>query len=537
VPVFSVAGARAGLEGASGLFYQAVRIIKEMRQATGNLCPRYACMENVVGIYSSRSNGKSDFREVLNELLKIKDEAVNVPEPKNGKFLNAGAVLGDGYSVAWRTLCSSQFGVAQRRRRMFLVVDFAGERAAEILSEQEGEGRNFTPSYSAGKISAGSPPLGFGGVTCFEPGSLKRLGKAAWSEQARTIRSDCGDNAQAVAYPLDLRNAVRVGGNQGTGVGGENAPSYAITAEYQHGVAYANHSNDSRYTECKDGVFPAITKRFGDGGNNTHFVLDERKQAAPVTEDYVGALTASDYKGAAVYFEPMTMKVRCGCEGGGKGALIQSDKSGTLSTLNEQTLFQPTYAIQGNLLGRSEGNGPAGIGYREDTAYTINTVDKGGAVAYQETVGALCSSDFRGLNNQGIGDNKAIVETFGNNGHGKWSGEPATLKAQGGDYLGGENMVVENHYAVRRLTPLECLRLQGFPDFWLDNLDIQNPTEEEIDFWRKAWAELGKKKTDNQIKKFLAAPYSDSNAYKAVGNSLAVPCAIWVLRGIVDNER
>jgi len=156
---------------------------------------------------------------------------------------------------------------------------------------------------------------------------------------------------------------------------------------------------------------------------------------------------------------------------------------------------------------------------------------------YQETVGALCASDWRGIRNQDVGDDKAVVETFGNNGHGKWNSEPATLKAQGGDYPGGENMVVENHYAVRRLTPLECLRLQGFPDFWFDNIDIQNPTDEQIEFWRRAWAELGKKKSDNQLKKWLADPYSDSNAYKAIGNSLAVPCAVWVLRGIVDNER
>jgi len=546
---FSVAGARSGLDGASGLFYEAVRIIREMRRAAGK--PRYAIMENVPGIYSSKSSGKSDFREVLNELLKVKDPSIDVPLPVGGKFLTAGAVLGDNFSLAWRTLCASKFGVAQRRRRMFLVVDFDGERASEILSEQEGERRDFTPSYGKGKGSAGSAEVGVGGVTCFEPGALKRIDKKAWSEKSQCLRADMGDNQTAVVYntfPLDLRNAVRSGGNQGTGIGGANEPSYAITAEYQHGVAYANHSNDSRYTECKDGVFPAITKRFGDGGNNVHLVLDERKHAAPVTDDYVGSLTATDYKGSAIYFEPRTYNI---CSDSSNSMKSGNPDSGIYESETAKTLD-----TGGGSPSRNQGGTviAGAVCYQETVSpLTTELAHQTGAhgqvggqlvveaarssVCYQETVGALCASDWRGIRNQDVGDDKAVVETFGNNGHGKWNSEPATLKAQGGDYPGGENMVVENHYAVRRLTPLECLRLQGFPDYWFDNIDIQNPTDEQIEFWRGAWAELGKKKSDNQLKKWLADPYSDSNAYKAIGNSLAVPCALWVLRGIVDNER
>jgi DNA (cytosine-5)-methyltransferase 1 len=285
-----------------------------------------------------------------------------------------------------------------------------------------------------------------------------------------------------------------------------------------------------------------VSTKFGTGGNNCHFVLDERKQCAPLTENIAGSLTATgysglDYKGAAVYFEPQTMKLREGQSGsGGRGPLIQNNKSATLSTSNEQTLFQPTYAIQGNLLNRKDGSGPAGIGFREDAAYTVNTVDNGGAVAYQKTVGALCSSDYKGIRNQDIGDGKAIIDTFGNNGYGKWNGESAALKASGGDMPGSENVAVKNRYAVRRLTVLECLRLQGFPDFWLDNIHISEPTAEQIEYWRGAFAELGKKKTDSQIKKFLANPYTDSNAYRAIGNSLAVPCALFVMRGIAGHS-
>jgi DNA (cytosine-5)-methyltransferase 1 len=309
-----------------------------------------------------------------------------------------------------------------------------------------------------------------------------------------------------------------------------------------------NINEDNIYTECKTHA-NTLNARAGLGGGNTDLcvevkpiVLAERKPCAAVTTDFVGAITATDYKGSPV-------------------------------------LFTESVAIQGNLIGRKNENGPCGKGYKSEQSYTVNTVDKGGAVAvcyqdkvsalttelahntgnqgqsggqlvvensplcYQKNVGALCSSDWRGIRNQDIGDDKAIVETsgqtvcVGNNGFGKWNDEPATLKANGGDYPGSENVVVENRYAVRRLTPLECLRLQGFPDFWLDEIHTENPTAKDVEFWRSAWSELGKKKTDNQIKKWLSNPYSDSNAYRAIGNSLAVPCALWVLRGIIENYK
>jgi DNA (cytosine-5)-methyltransferase 1 len=187
-----------------------------------------------------------------------------------------------------------------------------------------------------------------------------------------------------------------------------------------------------------------------------------------------------------------------------------------------------------------EGNGQRpshqGSGIKENESFTLNTVEKH-AVAYQETVGAICASDYKGIRNQDIGDDKAVVETFGNNGYGKWNADPAALKASGGDYPGGENMVVENRYAVRRLTPLECLRLQGLPDFWLDDIHINEPTAKQLEYWRGVFAELGKAKSDNQLRKWLSNPYGDGNAYKAIGNSLAVPCALWVMRGIVNSSR
>lgn len=149
----SVAGKRAGLDGErSGLFMEAIRIIKEMRDETSkradeHVRPRYAVWENVPGAYSS--NKGEDFRAVLEELCRVKDRNADVPRPADGKWANAGAIVGDGYSVAWRTLDAQSWGVPQRRRRIWLVADLGGQRAPEILFGREGLQRSFKPSREA----------------------------------------------------------------------------------------------------------------------------------------------------------------------------------------------------------------------------------------------------------------------------------------------------------------------------------------------------------------------------------------------------
>lgn len=122
----SVAGKRNGLDGSrSSLFYQAIRIIKEMRETTNGKYPRYIVWENVPGAFSS--NKGEDFKAVLNEVCKIKDEQVSVSKP--AKWENAGRIMGDGYSVAWRLLDAQYWGVPQRRQRIYLVADFDGGSA------------------------------------------------------------------------------------------------------------------------------------------------------------------------------------------------------------------------------------------------------------------------------------------------------------------------------------------------------------------------------------------------------------------------
>lgn len=150
----SVAGKQAGLHKGerSNLFFEAIRIIKEMREATNGKYPRIAVWENVPGAYSS--NKGEDFRAVLEAFVQINDEAANVPRPASGKWNPAGAVVGNGWSIAWRTFDAQYWGVPQRRRRIYLIADFGGERAGEILFEQDRVRWDSAPGGTAGEGAA-----------------------------------------------------------------------------------------------------------------------------------------------------------------------------------------------------------------------------------------------------------------------------------------------------------------------------------------------------------------------------------------------
>ena len=141
----SIAGKRAGLNGErSGLFMEAVRIIKEMRQKSGKRYPTFAVWENVPGAFSS--NAGEDFRAVLEKLARIEAPEVSIPRPENGKWAKAGFIAGNGWSLAWRTFDAQFWGVPQRRRRIALVVEFGGQRAGEILFERTGLLGDLEPS-------------------------------------------------------------------------------------------------------------------------------------------------------------------------------------------------------------------------------------------------------------------------------------------------------------------------------------------------------------------------------------------------------
>ena len=132
----SVAGKRAGIQAErSGLFFEAIRIIKEMRCKTNGEYPKYIVWENVPGAFSS--GGGEDFRCVLEEICKIADESTAIPKP--AKWHNAGEIMAGHYSVAYRLFDAQYWGVPQRRKRIYLVADFTGDCAGKRLFESEGD--------------------------------------------------------------------------------------------------------------------------------------------------------------------------------------------------------------------------------------------------------------------------------------------------------------------------------------------------------------------------------------------------------------
>ena len=265
-------------------------------------------------------------------------------------------------------------------------------------------------------------------------------------------------------------------------------------------LMFENHSNDSRYKGPLS-TANTVTARYGTGGNNQPLVVENT---------------------------PKTLKIRSGCEGGGKGALIQDNKSATLATNNDQTLFQPVahcgdlestadtvVTVQGSMIGRKDENGPQGSGIGENVSFTLNTTDRH-AVTFSQDVYCTNRNEFHTKAEKNLASTLTSTD---------YKDLPIVLKG--------------SEYIVRRLIPLECARLQGYPDWWCDSLETDEPTEEEIAFWRDVFethrrlvTHTKKPKSDSQIKKWLKNPYNDSAEHKMWGNSIAIPCALYVLHGI-----
>ena len=295
----SVAGKRAGLEGSrSNLFYEAVRIIKEMRKATGGEYPKWACWENVPGAFSS--SGGEDFRCVLESLCGVIDESVSIPKPK--KWANAGEILGDGYSLAWRVLDAQFWGVPQRRKRIYLIADFTGGCAGKVLFESEGLSGYTPQGFRSWQTASGCSPDSSGAAGIGFDGYNAKL----TDDKSATLGVNCGMSTG--------RNGVVLNDQGGNRMDVTEDVTCTLRAEAHHppcvleeAVAVENHPMDGRVKLEENGKVQTLSERMGTGGNNV----------------------------------PLVLKIRSGCEGGGKGPLIQTDKSATLSCNNDQTLFEP----------------------------------------------------------------------------------------------------------------------------------------------------------------------------------------------------
>lgn len=257
-----MAGKRDGLDGSrSSLFYEAVRIIKEMRCATDGRYPRYIVWENVPGAFSS--NKGEDFRCVLESICRVKDGELSVPRP--AKWPYAGEILGDGFSLAWRQLNACGWGIPQRRKRIFLVADFAGGSAGKILFESEGLSRYTPQGFRAWEETAGGSSESFGETGCRSVDGYN----GAVDDVAATLGVNCGMSTG--------RNGMLVLNDQGGNrMDVTEDETCTLRAEAHHppvvmddAFAVENYPTDGRCKIQEDGRVQTLTSRMGTGGNNT----------------------------------------------------------------------------------------------------------------------------------------------------------------------------------------------------------------------------------------------------------------------------
>lgn len=448
----SIAGKRAGLKHAdmgddettrSGLFLEAIRIIKEMREATNGVYPRYAIWENVPGAFSS--NRGEDFRTVLEEFIKVKEKDAVMPAVPQAGWAYADCISGDGWSIAYRVFDAQYWGVPQRRRRIYLVADFRGECAQEILFKRE----SLRGYFEAGRMPWQGIAADAQNCVGTAIGGVDRYNQSFLSGLTQTLRTEAHGNA-----PYVINKKTLVYDTRGNGAG-ETVPT--ITGDHN------NRITDYTALCCEAVVY--------DGANITSPLNKTNPQAG--------------------------------------------DPCRTISTDSRNYIV---YYLQGNGIDRADTAGCNGKGVCEDKCYTLNTIDRHAVCFPQQAY------------------NKFIQEDIG-----------ATLKASGGTYGGGsENLVAEQsfspiRYIVRRLTPTECARLQGFPDWWGEIPKKDNLTDDEYTFWlnvRNTYAKINNKTTKEYSKEQMLSWYnklhSDSAEYKMWGNGIALPNALYVMQGIAE---
>lgn len=487
----SIAGKREGLDGSrSNLFREQIRIIKEMREsdraagrAGTQIRPRYMVWENVPGAFSS--NKGKDFQAVLQEIVSITDEESNVPLPPKGKWQTAGCIMGDHFTIAWRVLDAQYWGVPQRRKRIYLVADFGGNTAPKILFEREGLSGNFTESReawqrTAGDIKTGTHKTGTDDVECYDISDRRRV--ADKSEVSPTLTTKMG-------------------------TGGNNVP-----------IVLENHPQDSRVTIAEDGNVPTLTSRMGTGGGNVPMIMNEVRAVdqrnLSLGNDKSETLHGSGHgSSVGTIIEPMALHItqdptvfegKAPCLTQGNPKTGQATVGVAIPIADKATRYKGGGSTRNN---DGSANG-LGIGEPGAPANTLTAADRHGVACFAQ---------------QAIGEYEE-------------SEKASCLKRR--DYKDSTDLILWE-YIIRRLTPLECCRLQGFPDNWAEELGITEPTQEDIDHWREvfrtqmeAMGESKKEKTDNQICKWLKDPESDSAKYKMWGNGIALPCAMFVMEGI-----
>ena len=513
-------GKRLGLAGErSGLFLEAIRIIREMQEATNGEYPKFALWENVPGALSSSS--RRDFKAVLEAFTEAE-----VPMPGSGRWANAGMVRGRGADLAWCVYDAQYFGTAQRRRRIFLIADFRGQRSGEIL---------FVPKSLSGYFAAGGTP---------------RQGPAAYA-QSGAGTAGAGDVIPAIS--MRIRCGCEGGGKgpllqiekSGTLATGNDQYLFAP----KDAVEILNDQGGDSLCVEKGGVSPtlrsqthgnlpitayAIQGSMIGGEDSPHAVTNSgcTAQFPPdamvgINGNLAGTLLASYYKGTGMRCGRERDVVLCASSGQSHAEILR-ELSPTLNCASEQPYVvrpgdtgqeQPIVThpqIAGTLCASGAGlSRPAGQGNELDfcvmsAGFKHKAGSQSGSIGFQEETAPTLLA----------GQQSAVMKACLIGGAAVMEGQTAAVdcrnlretdevsgtllaKAASGGYSLNYQNPVRTGLCVRRLTPTEAERLQGYPDGW---------TEAGAD----------------------GSPISDTKRYQMLGNSIAVPCVAYIMQGITD---
>lgn len=563
----SIAGKRAGLDGSrSNLFYEAIRIVKEMRDKSNGKYPRFIVWENVPGAFSS--NGGEDFKAVLESVCSVKEDKADIPRYE--KWPNAGEIVADDYSVAWRVFDAQYWGVPQRRKRIYLVADFGGQCAGKILFESEGVSgyskKGSFPWQRAAKDTQNS--IGATGATCLNDQGGNRIDIT--ENVTATLR------AEAHHPPCVMESAgfCTEHSAKARSIGFEKEVSPTLRAGTVPAAVYENHGQDTRFNGPLD-TAPTVIATYGTGGNNQPFVVEQCYDVRFTSEgtknarqncyetdvartiDTGGNAPDSNQGGVAVVYGICSKDSNSMKSDNPHSGFYEADTSRCLDANGGNPSCNQggmAVCVQGSMIGRKDENGPQGNGINEEVSFTLNATDKH-AVAY----GIDRAAFNQGQNAKySFAVEQEVQPTMVAKGPGAVAA-PTYSSSKASFFTNAEKELANTlvatdykdppmindtddnaEYIVRRLTPTECARLQGFPDGWCKNLETENPTDEDIAFWRyvfethrKAMGTSKKPKSDKQIVKWLRNPHSDSAEYRIWGNGVCLNIVEFIFAGIV----
>lgn len=521
----SIAGKRAGIkhEGLgdeeatrSGLFMEAVRIIKEMREKTHGVHPTFAVWENVPGAFSS--NNGEDFRIILETIIRIVEPNASMPPVPKGGWPRADCYCGDGWSIAYRTFDAQYWGAPQRRRRIYLVADFRGERAGKILFERPGLRGDFKTGRAPRERITADAERGAGTSDCAEPMTFHMTqDPISISGKAPCITQGSNTGEATIGVVISAGFKANQGAKAGS-IGWKEERSCTINAD-------------------TPGLEPTVCIAFA----------QNQRDGTRDLKDATGILAAEPGMKQQTF-----IAVAHDSRGYGDGKTV-----GTITGDHESrvTDYTTVVCIQDGVIGRGLNAGPGGCEIRADgNAYTLDTkqppavcfaLQQFGRYKESRTTSTLQSRDFKGGADIVISADERSKDTSLT----PWDTQSRRVYSEDGIFPalsarekeGQNQQAVFTHYIVRRLTPTECARIQGFPDKW-GHLDHKEEfTEEEYRFWmgvRNTHAAINGKATREYTKEQMLAWYNklhtDSAEYKMWGNGIALPNALYVMQGIAD---